>query len=262
VLTEKFGPSVPTVLARHAEVARQDEALLAELTRPLVERLVRAEETGITLDTADLSQAPPALQRRVVLEAIRRAGGLQCGFDEALAVIDVAMGEREAVDLPGGIRASRHGAALALTAGPGRQRTVPAFRYRLPIPGSVWVPEARRTVRAEHGGAGTPDIVDLTSADGGTAVIRADDLATDLFVRSWQPGDVMRPLGLGGRKKLQDVFVDRKVPRLARHRMPVVVDADDRIVWVPGHALDEEYRVTGDTRAVVVLTMRQFGGRE
>jgi tRNA(Ile)-lysidine synthase len=81
-------------------------------------------------------------------------------------------------------------------------------------------------------------------------------------VRSWRHGDALRPLGLGGRKKLQDLFVDRKVPRAARVRLPLVVDAHDRIVWVPGHAIDETYRVTSNTRAVVVLTMREFGGPE
>jgi len=43
----------------------------------------------------------------------------------------------------------------------------------------------------------------------------------------------MRPLGLGGTKSLQDLFTDRKVPREARHRLPVVV-SDGEIAWVPG----------------------------
>ena len=47
-----------------------------------------------------------------------------------------------------------------------------------------------------------------------------------------------------GRKKLQDVLVDRKVPRAQRDRVPLVVDADDRILWVAGHVVAEEARVT------------------
>jgi tRNA(Ile)-lysidine synthase len=82
-------------------------------------------------------------------------------------------------------------------------------------------------------------------------------------VRSWRPGDALRPLGLGGRKKLQDLFVDRHVGRLERHRIPLVVDSDDRVVWVPGHALDEAYRVTpGDDGVVVLKLTRQRGGPE
>ena len=56
-----------------------------------------------------------------------------------------------------------------------------------------------------------------------------------LAVRFRRPGDRFRPPGLGGRsKKLQDYFVDRKVPRADRDRVPLVVDGDDRIVWVVG----------------------------
>jgi tRNA(Ile)-lysidine synthase len=82
-----------------------------------------------------------------------------------------------------------------------------------------------------------------------------------LAVRSWRAGDALRPVGLGGRKKVQDLFVDRKVPRAARHRIPLVVDAQDRVLWVPGHALDEACRAAGDGGDVVVLKLTpQRGG--
>ncbi len=94
-------------------------------------------------------------------------------------------------------------------------------------------------------------------------VARGDEVALDagqlngpLAVRSRRPGDLLRPLGLGGRKKLQDLFVDAKIPREDRDRIPIVVDAADRIAWVPGVSVAEEFRVTGDTRAMVILKRR------
>jgi tRNA(Ile)-lysidine synthase len=83
------------------------------------------------------------------------------------------------------------------------------------------------------------------------------------MVRSRRPGDRLQPVGLGGRKKVQDVLVDRKVPRADRDRVPIVTDARGRIVWLAGHALDEAFRVTDRTNAVVILQLRriQRGGR-
>jgi tRNA(Ile)-lysidine synthase len=81
------------------------------------------------------------------------------------------------------------------------------------------------------------------------------DLVAGLTVRFRRRGDRFRPLGLKGRKTLQDFFVDRKVPRAERDRTPLVVDPDDRIVWVAGHAVSEDFRVTGRTRAVVILKL-------
>ena len=85
------------------------------------------------------------------------------------------------------------------------------------------------------------------------AVIEAGSLAAPLAVRNRRSGDVFRPLGLQGRKKLQDFFVDAKIDRGERAITPVVVDSAGRIVWVAGHALAEEFRVTNATKDVVIL---------
>jgi tRNA(Ile)-lysidine synthase len=83
--------------------------------------------------------------------------------------------------------------------------------------------------------------------------------AGGLAVRSRLAGDSLRPFGLGGRKKLQDVLVDRKVPRNERDRVPIVVDAQDRILWVGGHVVSEDARVTDRTQSVVILKLRRIG---
>ena len=50
-----------------------------------------------------------------------------------------------------------------------------------------------------------------------------------LKVRAWRPGDRLA----GRRKKVQDVFVDAKIPRSQRHEWPLVVDGDE-VVAIPG----------------------------
>ncbi len=77
-----------------------------------------------------------------------------------------------------------------------------------------------------------------------------------LSVRNRRPGDKFRPLGAPGRRKLQDVFVDRKVPRSERDRVPVVVDANDDIVWVAGLTVAHDCRVTAPEDGVLILEQR------
>jgi tRNA(Ile)-lysidine synthetase-like protein len=79
-------------------------------------------------------------------------------------------------------------------------------------------------------------------------------------VRGRLPGDRLRPLGLGGSKSLQDLFVDRKVPRGERDRTPVVLDATGRIVWVVGVALDEAAAAVEGADDVVVLNIERPDG--
>jgi tRNA(Ile)-lysidine synthase len=90
--------------------------------------------------------------------------------------------------------------------------------------------------------------------------VAAMPLAFPLAVRSRRPGDRFRPLGQSGRKKLQDFLVDRKIPRDSRDSLPLVVDGNDRIVWVVGQAVAEDFRVTEPARGVILLKARRLGG--
>ena len=86
-------------------------------------------------------------------------------------------------------------------------------------------------------------------------------LKLPLAVRNRQPGDRFRPLGMGGRpKKLQDFLVDRKVPGNERDTLPLVVDADDRIVWVVGHVRGRGFSRHGPSQGVILLKARRLGG--
>lgn len=59
----------------------------------------------------------------------------------------------------------------------------------------------------------------------------------DLRLGFRRPGLRMRPLGGRGSRKLQDLFVDARVPREDRDGWPLVF-AGDSLAWVPGVAVD------------------------
>jgi tRNA(Ile)-lysidine synthase len=116
------------------------------------------------------------------------------------------------------------------------------------------VPLARCRVSADQ----TARVADLGRADtgnGAVAVVRRDSVHGSLVVRNRRPGDRFRPVGLGGSKKLQDLFVDRKLPREERDLVPIVVDETDQIVWVAGYGIDESFRVMDPSEAVLVLRL-------
>ena len=82
-----------------------------------------------------------------------------------------------------------------------------------------------------------------------------------VWVRFPEPGDRMRPFGLGGHaKKLSDLLVDAKVPRRKRPLVPVVC-TDDRpdadVVWLAGIRLDERFKVTPHTARRVQLGLHR-----
>ena len=75
-----------------------------------------------------------------------------------------------------------------------------------------------------------------------------------LTARQWHAGDRFKPLGAPGSAKLQDLFVNRKVPAEQRGALPVVCTSAGEIVWVPGFPPADQVKVTGESMAGVQLT--------
>lgn len=54
----------------------------------------------------------------------------------------------------------------------------------------------------------------------------------DLTIRSWKKGDRFQPAGMKGTKKLQDFFVDQKIPKSERHQLPIILNSENQVVAV------------------------------
>jgi tRNA(Ile)-lysidine synthase len=79
----------------------------------------------------------------------------------------------------------------------------------------------------------------------------ADKLAFPITLRHWQPGDRFQPIGMGHAAKLQDLFVNLKVPRAERHKRIVALTAAQDIFWVEGLRIGEKFKL--DNRTVRCL---------
>jgi len=84
-----------------------------------------------------------------------------------------------------------------------------------------------------------------------TVYFDADKLdAASLSVRRIKSGDRMVPFGMSEKKKIQDIFVDDKVPRNIRHLIPVVV-CGKKIIWLAGIRRSSDAKITGKTKNVL-----------
>jgi tRNA(Ile)-lysidine synthetase-like protein len=215
------------------------------------------------------------------------SGGRRITFDHvacAIRLIEAEEGDGKALDLPGH-RLHRIGGQIVLTGGKGSQGSRGArgsanhanlFRIPLSTPGEVVIPGTGDLVSVEHAGDVRASAAGATGASGGAsgvfgqercattgnglvARVRHDLVRGSLAVRNRRAGDRFRPVGLGGSKKLQDFFVDRKVGRRERDSVPIVVDETDHVIWVAGHGMDEAFQVTDASQAVLVLRLTRAG---
>jgi tRNA(Ile)-lysidine synthase len=266
LLVERFNPSVVDVLAGEADVAREDWAWLNRAVDALESCVSRREDNRVVIDSTALNSAHVAVARATLLRVMTAvAGGRSVPFQIVERALELSRGREADFDAPGQ-RVERIGSLVVLTGRPpgaiGRVRrddaAVQPFRYPLSIPGEVDIVEAGCAIAAE---VDFDEPISATACNAGPVVaVRRDLCGAALSVRNRRPGDRFQPVGLGGHKKLQDFFVDRKIDRPTRSRVPVVVDEADRIIWVAGYAVSDEFRVTDPAQAVIILRLKGVGG--
>lgn len=75
----------------------------------------------------------------------------------------------------------------------------------------------------------------------------ADCVGPVVQLRHWRPGDRFQPIGMGRPVKLQDLFVNAKIPRGRRHELIVATTASGEIWWVEGLRIGEKFKITPAT---------------
>jgi tRNA(Ile)-lysidine synthase len=101
-LDATYGGFTRGAIARSAELARDDGQWLDELASARYPALVTIGQDCLQVDVTALRAEPIALQRRVLLQAMRsRAGGREVGLDHVELALEVLRGHARAADVPG-----------------------------------------------------------------------------------------------------------------------------------------------------------------
>jgi tRNA(Ile)-lysidine synthase len=227
----------------------RDEAELLDLAVDEALDELGAGGNPPSVDSSRLAGLPPPLRRLVLRRLAEAAAGglLPLGPADVARIEELATaGGSAELDLGQGVRVvSEYGLLRFSRADP----AAPPEPASLPVPGRCrfggWEVECTLEASAGDGGLGSVD----------SPALDATLLAGTLTVRGWRDGDRISPLGMDGTKSLQDLFVDRKVPRALRGDLPVVV-SDSEIAWVAGVAVSEAFKVTPQTTRIARLDAR------
>jgi tRNA(Ile)-lysidine synthase len=87
-----------------------------------------------------------------------------------------------------------------------------------------------------------------------TACIDLDTIIFPLTVRRWEPGDRFIPLGMKQSKKISDFLIDLKTPVTAKERVLLLLSSNE-VVWVMGYRINELFKVSSQTRRILVVSV-------
>ena len=73
-----------------------------------------------------------------------------------------------------------------------------------------------------------------------------------LQLRVWREGDAFRPLGMSGKQKISDFLTNKKLNRFEKFNQPVLC-ANDKIIWLCGHRIDDRYKISDETTKFISL---------
>ena len=254
---ERFNPRIVETLASEAAVLRDEDDVIAGALGERLPAVLRQDKESLRIDREAFNAFPPALRRRALRHAVLLVAGKGSDHlssvqtEEALAFMRNALSGRT-MDLPGGLVLSREYDSLVL--GPREQER--EFCTALAVPGTTAVPGASLMVEcAVRDRPWTPDR-DSGENNLWQAVFDYDKIAVPLYLRSRRRGDRFQPAGMGGSKKLQDYFVDQKVPRGKRLSIPLLA-TEKHVVWVMGMRADGRFLPDGGTKKALVITVRK-----
>ncbi len=246
------GRDVDGALLRLADQARAASATIDRLAARL---LHEAADGPRRWRRAPLTAAEPAVRQRALV--VLSGFAVEARHVEALERI--ARAGRGAVALPGGVRVVAVAEHLLLAETETETDLEPAqgsdsgaaAPVPLDVPGQAHDPRAGLTFTARRlprSRAGAPE----TANPATHALLDADRAQGRLEVRRRQPGDRFWPLGASGHRTLKRFYIDRRIPRSHRARVPVVT-LDGRPIWIVGYRIDERLKVTPSTAEVLEL---------
>jgi len=267
LLAKEYNPQIAGSLAALAALMREDESALAEQAASFLAKAAREAGPAICLTVEALRAAPPAVARRAFQDAFQKVSrGRHALTRRHLEALRRLFAREAVVLLPGRSEARREGAVIrigpsaATAAGtPDADAQAAEPPGEIPIRPGVWTrwPPLRCRVRVRRLAAGARSARRVPWRE----ILSPLLLEAPLTLRSWRPGDRFRPLGMSGGKKLQDFFVDAKVPRQERSRIPLLISGG-RIAWVVGRRIAEEFRFRGDGPACLVEVEFPGGARQ
>jgi len=251
-IRDAFGNTVTHRINRAGQAAGEVDTYIRAETEDAWEHVaIRETSREITLEIDSFLSYFKIIQKSMAALAIEKLTGFSSfltteGYERVLRLAEKGKSGAQVL-LDQKARVIRSGGNLVF------MTSIPALKeYRVGKNSEIRIPELGLTLRVTESDPGIPE--DLKRHDRYTEYADDDKIKVPITVRSCRAGDSFIPLGMKGRKKIHDFFIDEKIPIYRRRVVPLLCSGKD-IVWVGGYRMDDRFKVTAWTKRVLKIEL-------
>lgn len=255
LIQKKYCPHLGLSLRRLSEIARRDLSFIDEETHKAFEKGVKIKDKRAYIDINKFIFLPEAIQYRLLRLVVEHLSGDTKDFEyrhgDLLSRFIKTASVGSWIDLPKGLAGEKRYNSFIIHREPFKE--VSDYYYTLDVPGQLFIGESEITIYAYTKRRDSLLIKDTNSL---IALLDYDKIKANLIVRNRRPGDKFVPLGSKNFKKVKDFFIDEKIPRRLRNNIPII-EANNKIIWIGGMRIDDRFKITAETKDILVLKMEQ-----
>ena len=248
----EYQPHFKETLLRTSKILREEDDYLEKEAEEAYQKVIHEAKDALAFNFSEYQTLHRAIQWRVVKKISEKILGsgkvMEDGGEAEFHKIHQNLHQSSPsflIELSHGFWVEKRYDLVLF--GKGEVKPSSPFEVELISPGHTIVEEIGKEVvieetdRGQFGDySGPPD----------TALMDYESLRFPLKMRNFRPGDRFCPLGVKGSQKLKDFFIDHKVPKFERPRVPLLI-SEEMIAWIVGYRIDERVKITERTRKVL-----------
>lgn len=248
-IQENFNPNIIDTLFRLTENAIRDSEVLEKSVDAEYDKvIISIKSQKAVFNNEKLIKTDDNIKGRIIRKAIKDAFGNIVGIEEKhindIILFSNNKSTGKSIDIAKNIRVKLEYDKLYIEKSENNSKV--SYNYR--------IDKNKMTIALETGAVLTFEQIEKSSiekqSDRNTEYFDYDCIGGEIAVRNRRDGDRVKLIGLSGTKKLKDFFIDQKVPKEKRDKVPLLVFGDD-IAWIAGYRRSRLAKITEKTKKVL-----------
>jgi len=255
LIEKEYQPNFKKIVLKTSTVLREEDNYLEKGTEEAYQKIVHEGKDALSFKFSEYQSLHPAIQWRIIQKMLGRIDSREAIIEErgGLEVDQIYRKLHQPspsflIEMPHRISLEKRYDLVSIRKG--WMKAVQPFEVELISPGRKYIEEIKREVVIEE--SRKDDQFKAFYGLSDIALLDYQTLQFPLKMRNFRPGDRFQPLGVKGTQKLKEFFIDHKIPRFERPRIPLLTSGE-MIAWVVGYRIDERVKVTEKTQKVLKI---------